>query len=186
MVATARRRVVAGLLSMLVPGLGQLYLGARRRGLILLGGAALAVLDVLGLAAWWSIDVVDGRLVAGLLALDLTLLALRLFAVADAWRGGITVLALLAALTAAPHVAAGWMTVRGYAVLEEVFADEEPGNVLRGKELFLEPPLPRWVAKDAWDVTLVERLATRESNQRKMHHALRSVMMRTLKSVYGS
>ena len=147
---------------MLVPGLGQLYLGARRRGLILLGGAALAVLAVLGLAAWWSIDVVDGRLVAGLLALDLALLALRLFAVADAWRGGITVLALLAALTAAPHVAAGWMTVRGYAVLEEVFADEEPGNVLRGKELFLEPPLPRWVAKDAWDVTLVERLGPGE------------------------
>ena len=38
-------RVVAGLLSMLIPGAGQLYAGAHRRGLLLI---AISVLLVLG------------------------------------------------------------------------------------------------------------------------------------------
>ena len=87
-----------------------------------------------------------------------------LFAVADVWRGGAVGLAVLVALTAAPHVAAGWVTVRGYSVLENVFADEEPDDVMRDRGLlFTElPPLPRYVAPDTWELALVERLGPGE------------------------
>src|SRR5688500_18240551 len=99
------RRFVAGLLSMLVPGLGQVFVGARRRGLILLGATVLT-LGVLALAVsaggFWG---VDRKLVALILAVDVSLLALRLFAVLDASRGGWALgLVALVALTAAPHV----------------------------------------------------------------------------------
>jgi polyisoprenyl-teichoic acid--peptidoglycan teichoic acid transferase len=157
--------VVASILSMLLPGAGQLYLGARRRGLVLLGSTALMVLALLALADWAPLSV-DRTLVAAVLAADLALLALRLFAVLDVWRGGVTGLALLAALTAAPHVAAGWVTVRGYTVLENVFADDEPcgtacdrGAVLLSHDVV---PLPAWVPKDAWEWALVERLGPGE------------------------
>ena len=122
--------LVAGLLSLLVPGVGQLYRGATRRGLVLLvfwvciiGGGAIFV-------SWISLDTfsgVDRSIVTAILAVDLALLAFRVFAVVDAARGALPVLiAVLVALTAAPHVAAAWVTVRSYDVLESVFADEEP------------------------------------------------------------
>ena len=155
---------------MVLPGAGQLYVGARRRGFILLGVTGATLLAVLVLASWVSVDAVwgvDRRLVATILAVDLALLAFRLFAVVDASRGGWAAgLAVLVALTAAPHVAAGYLTVRGYDVLEDVFADEEPcgtacdrGSVLLSHEVV---PLPQWVPKDAWEWALVERLGPGE------------------------
>jgi LCP family protein required for cell wall assembly len=162
--ASPARRLVAGLLSMLLPGAGQLYVGARRRGLVLLGLTSALVLLLLIAAAWAGQPGIDHRLLAVLLALDLALLAFRLFAVLDASRGAwATGLAALAALTAAPHVAAGWVTLRSYDVLESVFADEEPTDVLH-RDLFLARtiPLPRWVARDSWEVGLVERLGPGE------------------------
>jgi LCP family protein required for cell wall assembly len=86
----------------------------------------------------------------------------RLFAVVDAWRGGAIGLAALAALTAAPHVAAGYVTVRSYSVLERVFAAEEPEDRLGSRGLFLTVPLPRYVAPDTWELALVERLGPGE------------------------
>src|SRR5688572_11766016 len=107
-------RVTAGVLSMLVPGAGQVYAGARRRGLVLLavcGGLLLLVAVALMLAGPVELatSVVDARLVAALVLANLALLGLRLFAVVDAWRGAATpvalsALAVLVALTAAPHV----------------------------------------------------------------------------------
>jgi LCP family protein required for cell wall assembly len=73
---------------------------------------------------------------------------------------------VLSALTVAPHVAAGWVTVRGYSVLEHVFADEEPCGTAcdRGAVLLshVAVPLPEWVPKDAWELALVERLGPGE------------------------
>ena len=64
-------------------------------------------------------------------------------------------MAVLAALTAAPHVAAGYLTIRSYDVLKNVFAGEEPcGTVCdRGSVLLAHVvvPLPQWVPKDAWE-----------------------------------
>ncbi len=156
---------------MVLPGAGQLYVGARRRGFILLGVTGAALLAVLVLASWISVDAVwgvDRRLVATILAVDLALLAFRLFAVVDASRGGWAAgLVALVALTAAPHVAAGYVTVRGYKVLESVFADEEPCDTAcdRGSVLLshVVVPLPQWVPKDAWELALVERLGPGET-----------------------
>jgi LCP family protein required for cell wall assembly len=151
-----RGRVVAGLLSLLFPGAGQLYVGARRRGLILamasvaliLGGVALVASRPLDLAS----HLLGARLLAVVLIGNLALLAFRLFAIFDAWRWGhgaasmAAVLAVLAlaGIAAAPHVAAAYVSVRSYDVLETVFADDEPGDVLTATSLFLapEPPPP--------------------------------------------
>ena len=72
---------------------------------------------------------------------------------------------MLVALTAAPHVAAGYVTVRGYSVLESVFADEEPG----GRHARPRAPLHRRCRRcratsppDAWELALVERLGPGE------------------------
>jgi polyisoprenyl-teichoic acid--peptidoglycan teichoic acid transferase len=161
--------LVASVLSLLLPGAGQLYVGARRRGLILLGVTALGAFGFVVFAASVGVDVlwgVDRKLVVTLLAFDLAVLAFRLFAVADVWRGGVVGMAILAALTAAPHVAAGYLTVRSYDVLENVFADEEPCGTAcdRGRILLAHvvAPLPQWVPKDAWEWSLVERLGPGE------------------------
>ena len=143
MATPAPRRFVAGILSMLVPGAGQLYSGARRRGLLLFALAAGVLLALLALASRAAVPDVDRKLVATLLALDVALLAFRLFAVLDVARGARAAgLVVLVALTAAPHVAAGYVTVRGYAVLERVFTSEE--NSPHDHALFLTdlPPLP--------------------------------------------
>ena len=158
--------VVAGLLSSVVPGLGQLYRGATRRGLVLVGVALAILVGGLILSSRLSLDTllgVDRSILAMVLAVDLALLAFRLFAVVDAARGALpVVLAALVALTAAPHVAAAWFTVRGYDVLETVFADEEPcGTACDRGTLLLSHvvvPLPEWVPKDAWEWALIERL----------------------------
>jgi polyisoprenyl-teichoic acid--peptidoglycan teichoic acid transferase len=165
--AAPGRRLAAGAFSMLVPGAGQLYVGERRRGLALIGATALLLLAAVAAVELASIPDVDRRLVAGVLAFDLVLLAVRLFAVVDASRGSWAVgLAALVALTAAPHVAAGWMTVRGYEVLEDVFAHEEPCGTAcdRGSVLLsnVVAPLPEWVPKDPWEWALVERLGPGE------------------------
>src|SRR5262245_4738701 len=146
-----RRRGVAGLLSMLVPGAGQLYAGARRQGIALL--AVTAALLVLGL--WLAstqrfrlaTSVFDERAVRGLVAADLAILSFRLFAVVDAWRrepGSATrvsfaSLAALTALTVAPHLAAGYVTVRSHQVLGNVFPPDEPGDGLASRGLFVVP-----------------------------------------------
>jgi LCP family protein required for cell wall assembly len=150
---------------MVIPGAGQLYAGARRLGLVLLGLTATGLLLFLAVARSAGSVSIDRKLVALVLAANLLLLALRLFAVLDASRGGwFAGLAVLVVLTAAPHVAFGYVTVRGYGVLESVFADEEPGDVMRDRGLIFTdlPPLPRYVAPDTWQLALVERLGPGE------------------------
>ena len=162
--------LVAGLLSSVVPGLGQLYRGATRRGLALLGVALGVVVCGLVLRSWLSLGALSGldrSIVAVILLTDLALLAFRVFAVVDASRGALPALvAVLVALTAAPHVAAAWVTVRSYDVLDSVFADEEPCGTAcdRGSVLLAHVvvPLPEWVPKDAWEWALVERLGPGE------------------------
>ena len=160
--------LIASVLSLLLPGAGQLYVGARRRGLILLGITALVVLGFF-FSVWLTVDAfwgIDRKLLVTLLVLDLALLAFRVFAVADVWRGGVAGLAVLVALAAAPHVAAGYLAVRGYSVLENVFAEEEPCGAAcdRGSVLLshVVVPLPEWVPRDAWEWALVERLGPGE------------------------
>ena len=87
----------------------------------------------------------EGRLLPAALAVNIFLLALRLFAALDAWRMGLlaksvpalTAAGAIAVLTATPHVAAGYVTVRSEVTLQRVFADEEPSDVLPARGVFL-------------------------------------------------
>jgi LCP family protein required for cell wall assembly len=150
---------------MVLPGAGQLYAGSRRRGLVLLALTVALLVGLLALAATARVEV-DRDLVAVVLAANLVLLALRLFAVLEVWRGGIAGVVVLAALTAAPHVWAGWVTLRSYDVLTTVFADEEPCGTScdRGDVLLAGAPprAPEWVPKDPWEWALVEQLGPGE------------------------
>ena len=150
------RRLVAGALSMALPGAGQLYAGIVRRGVVLVAVTiALAACAAAAAGPWprYGIPSVDRRLAGAVLFADLALLAFRLFAVVDAWRAvrgrataaAVAGLAVLTALTAAPHVGAAYVTVRGYGVLEHVFAAEPPRDVLPSRGLFVAPPQPRLV-----------------------------------------
>ena len=144
-----RSPVLAAALSLLVPGSGHLYAGARRRGLLLLGLTLAVCLTVAAALSTGLLELALGLLgrplLAAVLAANLVVLALRVFAVVDAWRvtagvptgAAAAVLAALVAFVAAPHVAAGYAAVQGYATLESVFADEEPGDVLPSRGPFL-------------------------------------------------
>jgi LCP family protein required for cell wall assembly len=136
------RPVVRALLSMLVPGAGQLYGGAPRRGLALFGTAAALLLATLALLRWRH-DL-DLRLLVALLLADAAVLAVRLFAVIDAGRAARRLaLAAIVLLTVVPHGAAGYVAVRSYTVLDHVFAHSEPKDVLPAAGIFLrDEPAP--------------------------------------------
>jgi LCP family protein required for cell wall assembly len=145
-----RSPLLAATLSLLVPGAGHLYAGARRRGLILLGVTAALCLAVVATLATDPLEITLGLLgrplLAAVLAANVVFLALRVFAVVDAWRVSASVpqgvaaaaLAAVVAVTAAPHVAVGYAAVRGYSTLDAVFADEEPGDILPSRGPFLK------------------------------------------------
>jgi len=153
----ALRRVVAGTLSMLVPGAGQVYAGARRLGIALMGMSVVAALGLAALALTHPFalvsSVAERRFVVALVVADVAFLVFRLGAVVDAWRrpdlvrsstAAVAGLVVLAALTVAPHVTAGYVAVRTSNVLDTVFEDEEPRDVLPSRGVFVapEPALP--------------------------------------------
>jgi LCP family protein required for cell wall assembly len=146
-----------------VPGAGQLYAGARRRGLLLLGAATLLGCALAALLLTRPIEavtsLVDRRAVAAILLANLALLGLRLFAVVDAWRQGgapssrlsSVALVLVAGVTAAPHLAAGYVAVAAHGVLESVFAEDEPHDLLVSRsQLFLAPAQVPPVERLVW------------------------------------
>ncbi|MFN2166226.1 MAG: LCP family protein, partial [Anaerolineae bacterium] len=86
------RRLLHALLSFLVPGVGQIVGGARRRGIILLGVvlAVLVVLVVMSFLGWdyvlaW---VIQPQVLLGLLIANVIFLAFRLYAILDAYLAG--------------------------------------------------------------------------------------------------
>ena len=127
---------------MLVPGLGHLVVGAYRRALVLLALTLAIVLLAGGVLVAHS--AVELRLLVVLLALNLALLGLRAFAVVDAGRAAAPAfVAALLVLIVLPHVAAGYFAVRGYVVLDRVFADAEPRDVLPSRGVFvIDRPAP--------------------------------------------
>ena len=143
-------RLLRALCSAVVPGVGQLAAGAKRRGLFLLGIFVVVTLAAVIIVAQ-GIDallswVVQPKVLLALLVADVLLLLVRLLAVIDAWRtpkagaaaavrpsrAGLAVvfggLALLIALTAAPHVVAGYYTWVSRDLLTSVFAGDDDGS----------------------------------------------------------
>jgi LCP family protein required for cell wall assembly len=148
----ARRPLFAALLSCLLPGAGQLYLGYRRRGWAMLavtvGCLAMAVGVVSEPTALSRMAVQPGALLALLIA-DVGLLAFRAVAVVDAYllatrgrararsrqlrRSAAAGLAGILALTAAPHAAAAFYDLQAYDLLTTVFAGADPGWKASGR-----------------------------------------------------
>jgi len=141
------RPLIAALLSCLLPGAGQLYLGERRRGTAMLVITALFLAVAVGLwsePAAVSRMVVQPRALLALLVADAGLLVFRAMAVLDAyllaarergrtsapaggWRTGAAAgLVAILAVTAAPHAAAAYYDLEAHDLLTSVFAGEDP------------------------------------------------------------
>jgi LCP family protein required for cell wall assembly len=147
------RRVLAGALSAVVPGAGQVFAGAYRRGAILLALACAATVALAGaLAISEPLELAEVVLrrdvVLALLAANVAVLAVRSFAVVDAWRLGgraraaagpvaVAGLVVVLGITVLPHAAVAYYGVRGYDALAAVFADDEPRDVLPSHGIFL-------------------------------------------------
>jgi LCP family protein required for cell wall assembly len=148
----ARRPLFAALLSFLLPGAGQLYLGRRWRGWAMLLVTAGCVTMAVGLlsdpTALSRMAVEPGALLALLLA-DVGLLVFRVVAVVDAYllatRGRVLTspgqvrrftaagLAGILALTAAPHAAAAFYDLKAYDLLTSVFSGSDHGWKASGR-----------------------------------------------------
>jgi polyisoprenyl-teichoic acid--peptidoglycan teichoic acid transferase len=131
--------LLAALLSALVPGLGQLYTGRRRLGAVALSTTAALLLVAMVAARLGPIGLVPLLLrpsvLVGLLAVDVGLALLRLGCVVDAFRsaqlrrgpppGGryaasLVGLAVIAAGTVAPHVAAGYYDLQAHRLVSSI------------------------------------------------------------------
>ena len=151
-----RRPLVAALLSSLVPGAGQLYVGQRRRGTVML---VVTVVCLAAAAGLWSEPtavsrmLVQPRALLALLVADAGLLVFRLAAVLDAyllatrsgrqapaamagWRRGATAgLVAIMAVTTAPHAAAAYYDLQAYDLLSSVFSGEDRQWQVRDRAL---------------------------------------------------
>jgi LCP family protein required for cell wall assembly len=143
------RPLIAALLSCLLPGAGQLYLGHRRRGAAMLTVTVLCL--AIGVGLWSeptavSRMLVQPRALLALLVADAGLLVFRVVAVLDAYllatrggdrtsrpepgrwhRGAAAGLAVVVALTAAPHAAAAYYDLQAYDLVTSVFNGGDPG-----------------------------------------------------------
>lgn len=147
------RGVRAAVASLVLPGAGQLLVGKRRRGLVLL---TLSVLGLVGALAFvWTQPTAElvgwllrPSVLVGLLAVNLVLLAFRLFATFDAyvqgvrppaepplprtaWRatGVVLALGMLAVVTLLPHVVVGYYAAAAHGVVSTVFVEAAAGPV---------------------------------------------------------
>jgi polyisoprenyl-teichoic acid--peptidoglycan teichoic acid transferase len=148
----------AGLLSALLPGVGQLCLGHRRRGLLFL---ALGLLPLVFLGAMLARGgesmvtlVLRPSVLGALLVANGVVAAFRLFAVFDAYELGqegqtsrlpawarvpiaFAVVFALAAITVAPHAIAGYYNAQAYQTVTSIFGGGGTGAGLASQ-------LPGW------------------------------------------
>ena len=146
-------RLLRAFLSAIIPGLGQLMAGVRRRGIILL--AIFAVVTVAGIFILTRgtdalVDLaLQPRVLLVLLLADIAIMLVRLFAVIDAWltakagslklarpSGGRTALTgvglvLILAFTIAPHAVAGYYTIVSHNLLTTVFTPTNTTTTLK-------------------------------------------------------
>jgi hypothetical protein len=138
------RPLVAALLSIALPGLGHLFIGERRRGLTLIGITAALITVAVVFSPRDPFEALAmltrPRNLAGLLVADVAIMAFRLYAVIDAYRRArpaitsrsrrspvlLATMALLVAMTAAPHVAVGYYDLVTYQFLDRTFNRDAP------------------------------------------------------------
>ena len=147
-----RRPFLSGLLSLLLPGAGQIYSGRPVRGTVMLVAAMLASAAAAGVATRDAHALITllarEDVLRTLFALNAAVLVFRLWSVGDAYRiaahtrrpprsragrlRAVAALVSLLCLTAVPHLVVGWALVTTTDTLETVFAEEEPRDVLGG------------------------------------------------------
>lgn len=130
--------LLAALLSVLLPGLGHLAIGERRRGLLFAGITGAMIATAIALTPRDPFQALSlltqPRNLAGLLIVDVAILVFRGYVVLDAFRRALPVgtrsrrnpallatAALLVAVTAAPHVAIGYYDLITYRFLDRTF-----------------------------------------------------------------
>ena len=140
-------RLLRALCSAVIPGVGQLMAGVKRRGFVLLGifiAVTLAGVAALTRGADAVLSyVVQPEVLLALFVVNIVVLLVRMTAVVDAWlspksgaskparpsRTGMAAtvagLVLILVLTLAPHVAAGYYTLVSRDLLTSVFAGAE-------------------------------------------------------------
>jgi LCP family protein required for cell wall assembly len=143
-------RLLRALCSAIIPGLGQLAAGVRRRGLVLLG--IFLVVSLVGIVIVLRGTgvilgyVVQPKVLLALFFVDVGIMLVRLFAVIDAWltakvgalkavrpsarKMGLTGvgLVLILLLTIAPHAVAGYYTLVSRNLLTSVFVGNHAGS----------------------------------------------------------
>jgi hypothetical protein len=140
----AWKPLAAAMLSIALPGLGHLVIGERRRGLTLIGITAALVTIAIAFSPRDPFEalslLVQPRNLAGLLVADVAIMAFRIFAVVDAYRCGqpavtsrprrrsapLVAMALLVAITAAPHLAVAYYDLVTYQFLDRTFNRDAP------------------------------------------------------------
>jgi LCP family protein required for cell wall assembly len=150
-----RRPFVSGLLSVVLPGAGQIYAGRPGRGFAILAAAVAVVAGgvwyVSRAGASLADEIVSLDVLLGLLVANGVVLIARFWIAADAYAiaarerrrrlgrsspvvAGIS-FAVLALATVAPHTLLGWGTWLTYDTIDTVFAEEEPRDVLTPEQL---------------------------------------------------
>lgn len=147
---TYPRRLGRAFLSLLVPGLGQLLAGARRRGLAMVVLVAL-VLVAAAVVLSRGVDnilsyLVQPKVLLGLMGFNILLLLFRVYALIDAYltdkpgvfspprprgfRLGLVGLglALLLVITVVPHAVAGYYAAISHSLVTSVFAGDSGGS----------------------------------------------------------
>lgn len=145
------RAFVAGLFSAFVPGTGQVYAGAKRRGVWMLAVTATLLACALVVAFQDGLTLlrlaVRPDVLIALLVLNALVFVFRAHCTVDAYRrsrrartlsgrpvgpagGRAFAVALLLVLVALPHVVLGYYDFRSYDVLTSIFAAAEPVDVL--------------------------------------------------------
>ena len=146
----APRALLAGLLSAVVPGAGQVYSGRWRRGLGML--AVTVAIASITLVVWLQGSIfllkllVRPDVLLALLVANALVFAFHAHCAVDAYRGArrpafpfrapsgaaqvgrVAVVVSLLALVAIPHVAAAYYGYRNYDLITSVFADDEPAS----------------------------------------------------------
>jgi polyisoprenyl-teichoic acid--peptidoglycan teichoic acid transferase len=143
---TDRRRLLAAILSGVIPGFGQAVNGRAREAAIFLVPSLIGLL-LAGLIVWTTsptmliAHAVVPDTLRVLLILDILVLVWRLAAVVDAFmdgryprqagRLGVVGLAIVVALVALPHGIAGLYGARAFSTFEKVFS-QKPGEAVGG------------------------------------------------------
>lgn len=172
-VAGRPRGLTCAVLSMILPGAGQLLGGRRRRGVAMLAVVALLLIAAAIVlsrgATFLAVQATRPEVLIGLLGANAALLLFRGWSAVDAWRLGRRPAARLARgaavaavllVAAVPHAVVAWYDWTAYDTITTVFADDAPSSIAPGLPFEAArrpgpPAAPAWPGRDRLTVLLL-------------------------------